>query len=76
MDFDHLFPNKSICFIQKFDIFKEMLKIYLKKREINLNLNKQNLVTKILTLDYLLGMLLLYLHNTSNYRIMLSTITL
>jgi hypothetical protein len=75
MDFDHLFPNKDQCLIQKFDIFKEKLKIYLKNRENNLNLNEQNLVTKILT-PYILGEFLLYPHNTSNYKIMLSTITL
>ncbi|CAI6370877.1 unnamed protein product [Macrosiphum euphorbiae] len=53
MDFDHLFPKKDQCLIQKFDIFKEKLKLYLKNKDINLNLNEQNLVKKILTPDIL-----------------------
>jgi len=51
MDFNQLYPQKNQNLIQKFDIFKDKLKMYLKNRTNNFNLNQQNLVKTILSAD-------------------------
>jgi len=53
MDFDNLYPQKNQNLIQKFDIFKDKLKNYLKNRTFNFNLTQQNLVKTILSADNL-----------------------
>jgi len=49
MDLD----QKNQNLIQKFDIFKDELKNYLKNRTFNFNLTQQNLVKTILSADNL-----------------------
>lgn len=53
MDFDNLYPQKNQNLIQKFDIFKDKLKNYLKNRTFDFNLTQQNLVKTILSADNL-----------------------
>ncbi|XP_050057665.1 uncharacterized protein LOC114130112 [Aphis gossypii] len=75
MDFNQLYPQKNQNLIQKFDIFKDRLKMYLKNRTNNFNLNQQNLVKTILSADKigdddLAAILLLpYLFNPVNIKI-------
>lgn len=51
MDFNHMFSEKNEYLLKKFDVFKEKLKIYLKTRNIELDLNCQKISKIIISPD-------------------------